>query len=360
MKKISIILAVVIVFTVLALCLVACNPGEQGTKPDQGTTQPHEHSFGTLWKVSETEHWHECSCGEKKDVAKHINSDGDEICDICGYNMHIHTFLKKRDNTHHWEECECGFVQNKVEHKFQTKFDDMHHWQECACGATTAKEEHIDNNNDWACDVCQRKFEDKYAKLKEDVEFTKVGDGESAYWSIKARNKDLTTLHIPNVPIDGLYVGAVENSGFDSCTSLTSVILSDSVTSIGIASFMGCGKLANIVLPSTLTNIGENAFAYCPIEHATLPASAIGAIEKGKLVSVVINGGKIIGNRAFEGYSGLTSVTIGNSVTSIADAAILGQRTLNHKRDSISCEFSLNHILTFRSIVWYNIDKHMD
>ena len=43
--------------------------------------------------------------------------------------------------------------------------------------------------------------------------------------------------------------------------------------------------------------------------------------------------------------------------SSTRQRAILWQRTLNHKRDSISCEFSLNHILTFHSIVWYNSNR---
>ncbi len=246
MKKFSKILAVVIVLTMVALCLMACDFGSQGTKPgqgatpDQGTTPDqggnqgtHKHIFDTPWKVSDTEHWKECSCGEKKDVAKHIDNNGDEKCDICEYNMHIHNFVYNSDATHHWKKCECGVDQTK--------------------------EEHIDANNDWECDVCKYIFEDKYAQLKKDVQFTKVGEGESAYWSISALNRKLTTLNIPNGPIDGLYVKKVEYQGFSRCASLTSVVLPDSVTNIGNWAFYGCTGLTSITIPDSVTSIGDSA-----------------------------------------------------------------------------------------------------
>jgi peptidoglycan/xylan/chitin deacetylase (PgdA/CDA1 family) len=31
----------------------------------------HTHDFGTIWKSNTTQHWHECSCGEKADIANH-------------------------------------------------------------------------------------------------------------------------------------------------------------------------------------------------------------------------------------------------------------------------------------------------
>ena len=53
----------------------------------------HEHSYSQ--KHDETNHWMECSCGDKKDVAKHkFEVDGEKDtpvkkCDICGYSEKI-------------------------------------------------------------------------------------------------------------------------------------------------------------------------------------------------------------------------------------------------------------------------------
>ncbi len=45
------------------------------------TPPPHTHDYGTTWKTDQNEHWHECACGEKTDVATHVDSDSNVICD---------------------------------------------------------------------------------------------------------------------------------------------------------------------------------------------------------------------------------------------------------------------------------------
>ena len=50
------------------------------------TEQSHAHEYGTEWVHNETSHWHECSCGAKKDEAAHVYDDGqDTTCNVCGY-----------------------------------------------------------------------------------------------------------------------------------------------------------------------------------------------------------------------------------------------------------------------------------
>lgn len=44
------------------------------TIPAIGTE--HTHSFGTEWKSDSTSHWHECTCGEKSEVATHTRDEG--------------------------------------------------------------------------------------------------------------------------------------------------------------------------------------------------------------------------------------------------------------------------------------------
>jgi hypothetical protein len=39
---------------------------------DNSNTNTHTHEFGLVWKNNELQHWHECSCGEKADIANHI------------------------------------------------------------------------------------------------------------------------------------------------------------------------------------------------------------------------------------------------------------------------------------------------
>ena len=50
-------------------------------KTGQAIPKTHGHSFGSTWKTSATQHWHECACGEKADAANHIYKDG--YCTVC-------------------------------------------------------------------------------------------------------------------------------------------------------------------------------------------------------------------------------------------------------------------------------------
>lgn len=59
---------------------------------------PHSHNYGTEWKYDETNHWHECECGNKADITAHTfkqiidkeatateKGSKHEECTVCGY-----------------------------------------------------------------------------------------------------------------------------------------------------------------------------------------------------------------------------------------------------------------------------------
>ena len=47
----------------------------------------HTHSHGSDWKFDADNHWNECACGDKANVAPHSDTNNDEKCDVCGYAM---------------------------------------------------------------------------------------------------------------------------------------------------------------------------------------------------------------------------------------------------------------------------------
>lgn len=57
---------------------------------------------------------------------------------------------------------------------------------------------------------------------------------------------------------------------FYGCTALASVILSDSMTSIGNSMFYGCTSLMPVVIPQSVTSIGTYAFRNCRFQSITL------------------------------------------------------------------------------------------
>ena len=77
------------------------------------------------------------------------------------------------------------------------------------------------------------------------------------------------------------------------------------VTSIGNNAFFNRSGLTSVTIPNSVTSIGYNAFSYCSgLTSVTIPNSVTS-----------------IGNSAFYGCSALTSVIIPNSVTSIENGA---------------------------------------
>ena len=164
----------------------------------------HEHGIhDETWKYDKTQHWQECSCGEKLNVANHIYGDWkvtkeatetevgsrERDCTVCeyvqveiipeiGHEHGIHDETWKYDKTQHWQECSCGEKLNVANHTYGDwkvtkeatetevgsrergctvceyvqveiipeighehgihdetwKYDKTQHWQECSCG----------------------------------------------------------------------------------------------------------------------------------------------------------------------------------------------------------------------------------
>ena len=111
----------------------------------------HTHSYGSEWKNDADNHWHECSCGDKKDTAAHTagewiidtpatattSGSKHKECTVCGYTMatetipatgggeHTHSYGSewKNDADNHWHECSCGDKADKAAHDFKWVVD---------------------------------------------------------------------------------------------------------------------------------------------------------------------------------------------------------------------------------------------
>ena len=144
----------------------------------------------------------------------------------------------------------------------------------------------------------------------------------------------LTNVTIPNS------VTSIEAYTFGDCSSLTSVAIGNSVTSIGFYAFRGCSGLTSISIPNSVTSIGSIAFSYCSgltsimVEESNsiydsrdncnaIIETATNTLIAGCKNTIIPNSVTSIGNYAFYGCLGLTSVTIPNSVISI------GKRTFD-------------------------------
>ena len=144
-------------------------------------TDGHTHKYGTEWKYDETNHWHECECGNKADITAHTfkqiidkeatateKGSKHEECTVCGYkkdavdipkiDSHNHNYGTewKYDETNHWHECEDGEKADITAHNFKWIIDKE---------ATTAEK----GSKHEECTVCG------YKKAAVDIPATGVG-----------------------------------------------------------------------------------------------------------------------------------------------------------------------------------------
>ena len=144
------------------------------------------------------------------------------------------------------------------------------------------------------------------------------------------------------IPDDGS-VTSIDDFAFNGYIDLRSIAIPDSVTSIGMLAFSGCSGLTSVTIGNSVTSIGYFAFYGCDgLTSITIPFVGekadgtgntsfnhiFGIVVPNSLKEVVITGGENIGDWAFFNCSGLTSVTIPDSVTSIGKRAFIGCSSL--------------------------------
>ena len=154
---------------------------------------------------------------------------------------------------------------------------------------------------------------------------------------------DLRFLHSINIPSS---VTSIGDGAFQYNRALSSISLSEGLTSIGSYAFLEC-PLTSISIPESVTSIGSYAFVACSSLTSVSIPKGVTSIEDGvfrsctSLTSISIpKGVTSIGDAAFQHCRVLPSISIPEGVTSIGDNAFWGCWSLK----SVGIPSSVNRI----------------
>lgn len=152
----------------------------------------------------------------------------------------------------------------------------------------------------------------------------------------------LTDIIIPNT------VTEIGSAAFRGCISLARIFIPNSVTKINISTFEGCTTLKYITIPDSVTEISGGAFSHCTsLTHIDVGESNNGlktidgnlyskdgkvlvqyAIGKSDNLFIVADSVTKIHGHSFEGCKALKSIIIHNGVTNIGVSAFEGCSSL--------------------------------
>ena len=330
MKKIILTLALIIA---LACVFTACN------KTPDNSSNPNENQSNTnttcehVWETVTT----------------------NPTCTTEGYDTMTCTICKESVETNKTE---------KLEHTYATTYmmDDDYHWFKCiGCKAIKGNELHT-LDDEGVCTVCDLPITPTPGviyELSDDETYAIVTGYEGTATKVKIAEeyegvpvkivcddaflyKNITSVVIPNS------VTSIGVCAFYECSNLTSVVIGNSVTSIGEYAFEYCSSLTSVLIPDSVTNIDDGAFSNCSslsqiiVDNGNNNYSSIDgnlyskdaailiqyAIGKTDSEFCILNSVASISYGAFSACSNLTSIVIGNSVTSIGYFAFYGCSSL--------------------------------
>ena len=130
MKKLLSIILLSVLVMILASCDVITDVKDMAMEVIFGEDE-HEHTFEYI--ASEDSHFQQYTCGcPSPEIAEmHYDTDGDDLCDACGYPYHVCVYKYHAGLNNHTKTTTCS-----------------------KCGYSFEREPHVDADDDSFCDLC--------------------------------------------------------------------------------------------------------------------------------------------------------------------------------------------------------------
>ncbi len=307
------------------------------------------HTHSHLLKYDATNHWKECDCGEKINVAAHSYDAGTEIkpatktetgmkqyvCIVCRY-------IKQE---------EIPVITVVPDEEEQDKVD----------GEKEPGEEIKNEDGDFVVADDDIDYFDGDEDLKDEEET----DNTPCVVYTGPVNPNVENITVPDtIEVDGVKykVTVIADGAFKNNKKLKKIVIGNNIKKIGNSAFYGCSKLKTVTFKKTskVATIGKKAFYKCTaLTKISIPASVkkiddygfyyckkmttVSFAAKSKLVKIgkktfakctalkkIVIPDKVttIGTSAFEGSSKMTSATIGKYVKKIGSKAFYNCKKL--------------------------------
>ena len=183
-------------------------------------TEAKSHDFSGSWEKDVSGHWHVCAnegCTKTDTRAEHISSgaateSAPERCTVCDYIIapeleHIHEYnIPSKDSNNHWNECRCGDKKDVAPHSADDD-DDCTTADLCSCGyAVREAKDHTPDKDDGNCETavkcveCSKTAVASYTEHN-DVDHDYVCDNANCQHTLDGAPKDENDgIDLPLVP----------------------------------------------------------------------------------------------------------------------------------------------------------------
>ena len=190
----------------------------------------HTHSYGTEWKYDDTDHWNECECGDKANIAAHSASEW--IVDTAA--------TETADGTKHKECTVCKKVLETA-----------------PIPATGSS-----HTNSYGVYVGMTYTAGNLIYQITSIDTATVGQSK-VIGVVAAKKNKIKKVTIPDrADCKGyrLNVTTIGNNAFAGCKALEKLTIGNKVTVIGKNAFKNCSKLETVVIGKAVKTISSKAF----------------------------------------------------------------------------------------------------